>query len=154
MVFSFFVFQKANIRGLAVGWVRMSHRILICVLFNVHGSVHLKNIPIYIQQDATLHISGNWSTCFGWQLIPSSGAHTTVSTASGICQNVTATCRQRQVAVTVLQITDAVDIVVCAPDDGWRYHPKHVEQFPDINKLCKVASCWIYIGIYLRFTDP
>jgi len=18
---------------------------------------------------------------------------------------------------------------VCAPDDGWRYHPKHVEQF-------------------------
>jgi len=21
--------------------------------------------------------------------------------------------------------------VVCAPDDGWRYHPKHVEQFPD-----------------------
>ena len=23
--------------------------------FNVHGSVHRKNIPIYIQQDATLH---------------------------------------------------------------------------------------------------
>ena len=29
------------------------------------------------------------------------------------------------------QIPDAVDTVVCAPDDGWRYHPKHVEQFPD-----------------------
>jgi hypothetical protein len=27
---------------------------------------------------------------------------------------------------------DAVDTVVCAPDDGWKYHPKHVEQFPDI----------------------
>jgi len=26
---------------------------------------------------------------------------------------------------------DTVDTVVCAPDDGWRYHPKHVEQFPD-----------------------
>ena len=26
---------------------------------------------------------------------------------------------------------DAVDIIVCAPDDGWWYHPKHVEQFPD-----------------------
>jgi len=25
---------------------------------------------------------------------------------------------------------DAVDTAVCAPDDGWRYHPKHVEQFP------------------------
>ena len=36
-----------------------------------------------------------------------------------------------------------------APDDGWKYHPKHVQQFPDINKLCNVASCWIYIGILL-----
>jgi len=34
----------------------------------------------------------------------------------------------------VWQIPDA--IVVCAPDYGWRYHPKHVEQFPDkINGL-------------------
>ena len=51
------------------------------------------------------------------------------------------------------QIPDAIDTIVCAPDDRWRYHPKHVEQFPDINKLCKVAFCWIYIGIYLRCTD-
>jgi hypothetical protein len=43
---------------------------------------------------------------------------------------------------------DAVDTVVCAPD-VWKYHPKHVEQFPDISKLCNVASCWIYIGILL-----
>jgi hypothetical protein len=57
--------------------------------------------------------------------------------------------RKRQIAVTVWQIPDAVDTVVCAPDDGWKYHPKYVEQFPDINKLCKVASCWIYIGILL-----
>jgi hypothetical protein len=28
-------------------------------------------------------------------------------------------------------------------------HPKHVEQFPDINKLCNDASCWIYFGILL-----
>jgi len=26
---------------------------------------------------------------------------------------------------------DTVDRVVCASDDGWRYHPKHVEQVPD-----------------------
>jgi len=64
--------------------------------FNVHGSVHRKYIPIYIHQDATLHslfISGNYSTCFGWYLHPSSGAHTTVSTAYGIFHTVTATCR-------------------------------------------------------------
>jgi hypothetical protein len=44
----------------------------------------------------------------------------------------------------VWQIPDAVDTVVCAPDDGWKYRPKHAEQFPDTNKLFNVASCWIY----------
>jgi len=44
----------------------------------------------------------------------------------------------------VKKIPDVADTVVCAPDDGWWYHPKHVEQFPDINELCNVASCWIY----------
>jgi hypothetical protein len=105
--------------------------------------VHLKYIPIYIQQYATLHslfISGNCSACFGWYLHPSSRAHTTTSTASGICHIVTAICRYRGRVGTGLivlwvarQIPDAVDTVVCAPDDGWKYHPKHVEQFPDIN---------------------
>jgi hypothetical protein len=46
-------------------------------------------------------------------------------------------------------VSGAVDTVVCTPDDGWKYHPKHVEKFPDINKLCNVTSCWIYIGILL-----
>jgi len=32
----------------------------------------------------------------------------------------------------VRQIPDAVNTVVCAPDDGWRYYLKHVEQFPYI----------------------
>jgi hypothetical protein len=52
----------------------------------------------YIQQDAASHslfISGNCSTCFGWYFHPSSGAHTTVSTPSGICNTVTAICRYR-----------------------------------------------------------
>jgi hypothetical protein len=49
----------------------------------------------------------------------------------------------------VWQIPDAVDTGVWALDDGWKYHPKYVEQFPDINKLCNVASCRIYIRILL-----
>src|SRR5215475_7605647 len=58
------------------------------------------SIPIYVymQQDATLHslfISGNCSTCLGWYFHPSSGAHTTVSTATGICHTLTAICRYR-----------------------------------------------------------
>ena len=28
-------------------------------------------------------------------------------------------------------------------------HPKHEEQFPDINKLYNIASCWIYILEYI-----
>ena len=38
-------------------------------------------------------LSGNYSTCFGRYLHPSSGAQTTVSTASGVCSTVTAICR-------------------------------------------------------------
>ena len=37
-------------------------------------------------------LSGNCSTYFGWYFHPSSGAQTTVSTASGICHTVTAIC--------------------------------------------------------------
>jgi hypothetical protein len=44
---------------------------------------------------------------------------------------------------------DAVDTVVCASDHGWKYHPKYVEQFSDMNKVCNVASSCIYIGILL-----
>jgi hypothetical protein len=56
-------------------------------------------------------------------------------------------------AAIVLQMPDAVDTVVCVPDDGSKYHPKHVQQFPGTNKLCKIASCCIYIAIYLRCTN-
>ena len=99
--------------------------------FNIHGSVHLKNIPIYIKQDAALHsllyleinlhVLGGTSThhqeriqlylqhlVFVTPLLP---------LAAGSSNGVTNTrCCSR---------------VVCAPDDGWRYHPKPVEQFPD-----------------------
>jgi hypothetical protein len=57
---------------------------------------------------------------------------------------------QLELHYTVWQIPDAVDTVVCVPDNGWRYHPKRVEQFSDINNLCNVASCWIFIGAKTR----
>ena len=79
-------------------------------------------------------LSGNCSTCFGWYHHPSSGAQTTVSTASGICDTLIAICRYRGrvgTGLSVLWVAYASCTVVCAPDDGWWYHPKHVEQFPD-----------------------
>jgi len=87
-------------------------------------------MPIIVQQDATIYslfISVNRSICLGWYLHPTSGAHVTVSTASGVSKTVTATCRERdwmgtavpvqsrsrqvQVAVMVLLMPDAVDTV-------------------------------------------
>ena len=50
------------------------------------------------RQDATLHslfMSENFSKCFWWYHHPSSGAHTTVSTASGICHTLTVICLYR-----------------------------------------------------------
>jgi hypothetical protein len=73
---------------------------------------------LYIQQDATLHslfISGNCSTRFGWYFHPSSGADTTVSTASGICHTVTAICRYRGrvgTGLSVLWVAYATSVVV------------------------------------------
>jgi hypothetical protein len=86
---------------------------------------------------------------------PLSGAHVTVSTVSGISKTVTADFSERDWTVTgvrpVVLLPDDVETVTCAPDDGWRYHPKHVEQFTDINKLYIVASLWIIIGLHCRF---
>jgi len=39
---------------------------------------------------------------------------------------------------TALHVSGGTSVVVCTPDDGCRYQPKHVEQFPDINKLLYV----------------
>jgi len=55
-------------------------------------------VSIIIQRDATIYslfISVNCSTCFGWYLHPSSGAHITVTTVTGIVETVTANCRER-----------------------------------------------------------
>jgi hypothetical protein len=52
---------------------------------------------------------------------------------------------QHLVFVTLLLLSAAIVEVL---------EPKHVEQFPDINKLSNVASWWIYIGIHLRCTYP
>jgi hypothetical protein len=121
----------------------------ICTVhkYHVQGSVHHKYtcMSIIVQQDANMYssfISVNCSTCFGWYLHSSSGVHVTVSTADRYCN------------LSLTLMSDAIDTVIWAPDDGWRYHPKHVEQFTDINKLYIVAYCWTVIDVYSWCTDP
>jgi hypothetical protein len=80
------------------GFYRWS--VVVVVLLVVVG-------PVYIQQDAMLHnlfMTGNCSTYFGWYFHPSSGAQTTVSTASGFCHTVTAICCYRGRVGTVLSV--------------------------------------------------
>jgi len=164
--------------------------------------VHRKYIPIYIQQDVTLHslfISGNCSTCFGWYFHPSSGEHTTVSTESGICHTVTAICHllvllgdltfmgtciviYSNIYPKRCNVTQFIYIwkllymfrVVLPPIirsvykciyriwylshrycylplswKSWNQYECAVGGVGQINKLCDVASCWMYIGILL-----
>jgi len=62
------------------------------------------NMAIIIQQDATkysLFKSVNCSTCFGWYFTHHQGLITYI-----------ATCRERQVAVTVSLMPDTVDTVI------------------------------------------
>ena len=77
------------------------------------------------------------STCFGCFPHPSSGAHKTVSTASGTGPIIVAAPffqrghtwpRWKKVAPTIIgPVSEAVDTVLCVHDDGCRKHPKHVE---------------------------
>jgi hypothetical protein len=115
-------------------------------LFNVHGSVHRNTILIYILQDAklhslfyleaALHVSGGIST-HHQEHIQLYLQHlifvTPLLLSAAIVEElelVWACCGWRMPPTAHSnQITDAVNTVVCAPDDGWRYHPKHVEQW-------------------------
>jgi hypothetical protein len=105
-------------------------------------------IPIYSysQQDATSHnvfIFGNCSTCFGWHFHPSSVAHTTVSTASGICHTVTAICRYRGSVGTGLSVL----WVAYATSDGGPRGPKHVACGYFMKGCRCVGRMYIFYGI-------
>jgi hypothetical protein len=56
---------------------------------------------------------------------------------------------RKLLCITVRLVLDAVNTAACAPDDGQRHYPKHVEQPAAINKLHIVASRWIIN--WLRF---
>jgi hypothetical protein len=86
----------------------------------------MQRYTVYLYLETALHVSGDIST-HHQERIQLYLQHLVFVTPSLL-------------PAAIAEIPDAVDTIVCAPDSGWRYHPKHVGQFPDINKLCKVAS--------------
>jgi hypothetical protein len=108
----------------------------------------MQSYTFHLYLETALHVSGGTST-HHQELIHLHLQHLVFVTPLLLSATIVGELEQTQ-------IPDAVDAVVCTPDDGWKYHPKQVEQFPDINEMCNFASCWIYtyIGIYLRCTDP
>ena len=120
--------------------------------------MHRWCILIIVQRDAThstlVIILRVHSTCFWCQLYPSSGVHKTITTASGTVQlppsNVVklASSRWREAAAqNIWPVLEAVVTVLCNPDDGCGWHPKHVEwTCRIINRLLCVASRWTIIN--------
>ena len=82
------------------------------------------DIPIYIQQDATLH-----SLLF---------LETALHVSGG-----TPTHHQEYIQLYLQHLVFVTPLLLSAARAIHRY-----------TKLCNVASCWIYTGIFLRCTDP
>jgi len=131
------------------------HNLKLNCSFYVYGSVHRWPILIIVQRDATQSslfiILQVHSTCFGCQPHPPSGVQKTGTTASStgyiFC---TAWPRWREVAAqNIWPVPKAVVTVLCTPDDGCGWHPKHVEwTCRIIYRLLCVAYRWAIISIY------
>jgi hypothetical protein len=66
-------------------------------LLNQYSKSRQYSIVVYIVQDATLQSLFFWKVIYMFRMVPHPllGAQTTVSTTSGICHTVTATCCYR-----------------------------------------------------------
>ena len=127
-------------------------------------------MAIIIQKDATIYrlfVSVNCSTCFVWYLHPSSGAHVTVSTVSGIIETVTAACCERDCMGTGQFPSNTFATGSSNGFNNVRYRysdmsswwwveipPETCRAVTDINKLYIVASCWTITDTYYTMHGP
>jgi hypothetical protein len=90
-------------------------------------SNRMQRYTVHLYLETALHVSGGTST-HHQESIQLYLQH------FFICHTVTAICRYRGRVGTGLSVL-------------WVAYASTPEQFPDISKLCKVVSCWIYIGV-------
>jgi len=125
---------------------RHTFGLLLLLLFYVYGSVHRWSISITVQRDATQSslfiILLVHSMCFGCQ------PHLRYCSYLPPLAKL-AWPRWREVAAQkIWPVPVAVVTVLCTPDDGCVWHPKHVEwTCRIINRLLCVASRWTVIDI-------
>jgi hypothetical protein len=118
------------------------------IYFNFCSKVWPTNARLH-----SLFISVNRSKCFGWIPHPSSGAQHYIYSIWYLSNRNCYLPQKWQVAVTVWQIPDAVETVLCSW--WWVGDPPETCRAVYWNiKLCYVASCWSYFGIHLRRTAP
>jgi hypothetical protein len=113
----------------------------------------IQNILIYVQQDVTLHglfLSGNCSIPY-----VSSGNTTHHQKRKQLYLQHLIFVRPLLLPAAIaagssngLTNTRCCRYSCLRFDDGWCYHSKHVEQFPDKNKPRNVTFCWTYIRIF------
>ena len=118
--------------------------------------MHGWSILIIVQRDATQNslfiILQVHSTCIECQPHPSSGAHKTVTTAveTGLIFCAATYLQRGQASLEggSCAVPEAVVTVLCTPDDGCGWHPKHVEWTcrKIRRKLC-VLSRWTVINV-------
>jgi len=84
-------------------------------------------------------------------ITPSSGVRKTVTTASGTGHMFVQLPPSIVAKLATIErgsrtVPEAVVTVLCTPDDGCGWHPKHVEcTYRIVNRLLCVASRWIII---------
>jgi len=114
--------------------------------FNVHRSVHCESMSIFIQQDATIYsVLYFCKLLYMFRVVAPTIIRSTYNCnysiwhwSGRLCyllllwRSWNSNSNFSTIAETVWPVPDAVITVICAPDDGWSYHPKHVEQFTEI----------------------
>ena len=116
----------------------------------------VSTILIYVQQDATLQVNFIWKPLYMFRVVPPPiirSANNCVYSIWYLSHRYCYLPLLAAVAVTVWQIPDAVDTVVCAPDDGWWYHPKHVEQFSDKVNCVALHLVWHILEYVIRIQN-
>jgi len=126
--------------------------------FYVHGSMHHWSILIIVQWDATQSslfiILQVHSTCFGSQAHPSLNTQNCNYSLWYWSYFLCSYLPPMWPSLAMLEggsctITEVVVTVLCTPDDGCGWHPKHVEWTCRIvNRLLCVASHWTIINMH------